>query len=350
MSLRLLVLTADYAPFNWSGIGTAVAHQARALAEAGCKVVVLTQAARGGAVQEAENLTVQPLDRATFPLQPRAGDIIHLHSLSLAELALALAGRFRLPLFYTAHSLIASELPGQQRWIDTQRRVLDAADHVFFLNERERQLWAGSRNSSSVLANGLPARIIRRESVDGPIVFSGRFTRSKGVDIVLDVVRHFAGMGHPQQFVLAGGHGDGEMDALIRAAAERYRATCTVAGWLSRTEVDGLFTGAAMVLAPSRYEPFGMVALEAMQCGAPVLTSDADGPREVVTARSGGLRVASLEGGVWARAVKRLLDDIELRRELSRRGPRYVAERFDAGRLADSYLKIASPWSARRVA
>lgn len=307
------MLTADFPPAHWSGIGIAVFHQTNALRERGVEVEVLTR---------------ERLEGVHFPLEVRRGDIVHLHSLALAELALELTRRFELPLVYTAHSLIERELGERAAsWAALQQRVFEAADAVIFVSRAEREA-APNVQRAHVVHNGVKRRADFSPPSDGlkpalrfcpagPIVFAGRFTRNKGLDIVLDLAESI-----PREFVLAGGHGDPDLE---RRAASRSM------GWLPHDELHALFARAALVLMPSRYEPFGMVALEAMRAGAPLLASEA--LREVAMPES-------IVRGDWRDAVTQLLAQPETLRELHERGPRHVAEHFDASVLAEKLLAI----------
>jgi glycosyltransferase involved in cell wall biosynthesis len=296
------VLTADFPPANWSGIGTAVFHQTNALRQLGVEVEVLTRERLAG---------------ARFPLEIRDDDIVHLHSLALAELALELKRRFGLPLVYTAHSVIERELgAGARAWAALQQRVFGVADAVIFVSRAEREA-VPELERARVLHNGLPPLPPGSYDEDGPIVFAGRYTHNKGLDIVLDLAERI-----PREFILAGGHGDADLE---RRAASRS------VGWLAPDALHALLASAAMVLMPSRYEPFGMVALEAMRAGAPLLASDA--LREVAPPES-------IVSGDWSEAVSRLLDDRERRRAMHARGALYVAEHFDALTLAGDLLAL----------
>jgi glycosyltransferase involved in cell wall biosynthesis len=328
--MRVLVLTADHPPHTWSGIGTAVASQAEALHR-------LTDV-------EVSVLVPEPTDdRWRSPVRPEGFDLVHLHSLALSELALELRRRFALPLVYTAHSLLHLELAGLPQaavWERVQAAVMRASDHVIFLSPQERAA-ALARHPElagrcSVVANGVepPSRQHRpRPSPDLPIVFAGRFTQAKGITLLAAIVRGLAGT-RGYRFVLAGGHGDVAGQAVAAELADRFPAACQVMGWLTRPMVDDLLARARLVLVPSRYEPFGMVALEAMRQGTPVLAAAVGGLPAVVTDESGGRMVGSRDPSAWCASIVELLESPTLHQELSRRGPPYVAHRYDPARLA----------------
>ncbi len=163
------------------------------------------------------------------------------------------------------------------------------------------------------------------------MVFAGRFARTKGIDLLAMIVRRLAGR---YRFVLAGGHGDAHGHRITAALAADCGEACRVVGWLDREALDRLFAGAGLVLIPSEYEPFGLVALEAMRAGAPVLAAGVGGLVDAVGPESGGRLVYSRDPRVWCAAIDEILGTPALRRELRRRGPAYVALRHDPVRLA----------------
>jgi glycosyltransferase involved in cell wall biosynthesis len=339
--MRPLVLTADYAPLTWSGIGTAVATQARALDRLdGVGVRVLFA---GDDARVPEDAFVHRLSPRRCPVRPAEFDLIHLHSLALAELAFQMRRRFGLPLVYTAHSLLHRELaghPGAAGWVRVQTAVLRGSDHVVFLSRQERAEALARlpelAGRCSVVPNGLrpPALpAVPRSPHDGPIVFAGRFTRAKGIVLFAEIVRRLAGT-DGYRFVLAGGHADVAGQAVATQLRERYPDACQVVGWVRRQAVDALLARARLVLVPSRYEPFGMTALEAMAMGVPVLAAAVGGLPDLVTAESGGQLVDSSDPAVWCRSIVDLLCSPQRYRELSRRGPRHVTRHHDAVRLA----------------
>lgn len=328
--MRVLILTADYPPNPWSGVGVAVERQARGLAASGIGVQVLV--ADGTTEESLPGFDIRPLARDRFPADPRRFDGVHVHSLRLAELALELRRRFGLPLAATVHGLVHLELPPSpraRRWSGLQRRLLQSADRVVFVSESERDAalsWLpGIAPRARVVPNAVPTPELRPRGADGPVVFAGRFAASKGLDLLEGMAPL---LDHPM--VLAGGHGDPEGEAAARriAAGPGRR----LAGWLSREEMDALLRRAALVVVPSRYEPFGLVALEAMALGAPVLAADVGGLREVAAPGSGARRLASRDPRRWAAEVRELLRSGEAE-ALAAAGPAW-ARRFSPAAVA----------------
>ena len=348
--MRVLVLSADYPPRAWSGIAAAVGIQAEAVVRQGVEVDVLLPP--GQPAPGASAVRVHELSATRFPLPPRVFDVVHMHSLCFSELGLQLQSRLGLPLVYTAHALLRDEVPAFARrsgWGAVQDRVFARSDHVLFPSEAERRRAPTLYRRGSVLPNGVePARV--SSSGDGPIVFAGRFAEGKGVLLLREIVERIVSRPGPS-FVFAGGHGDGPGERTIELLVRLFPDRCRCVGWLAPQALDQLFAEASMVLVPSRYEPFGMVALEAMRAGAPVLAASVGGLREIVRPGSGGVLVSSPTASSWCEAICRLLNLPELRVELSRRGPQYVAQYYNPDRLARTLVdRVYRPLVARRLA
>jgi 1,4-alpha-glucan branching enzyme len=344
---RVLMLSADFVPRPWSGIGVAVARQARALAEIGVEVHVVV-ASRGELprADEPGSLHLYRLVRSHFPIDPRGFDWVHVHSLQLADLALEIRNRFQVKLVCTVHGWPHIEQEGTLdgvRWSRVQQRLLRGCDYVVFLSRAEYDLGVSLvpevAGRSSIIAHGVPPPTsAARDRRRGPVVFAGRFAASKGISLLTETARRLLERGQVS-IVIAGGHGDGPGTAAVARLAARFPSACLVPGWLETEHLEELFGEASVVLVPSAYEPFGLVALEAMRMGAPVVAADVGGLRDIVNERSGGRRIDSRDPGVWARAALELLDDPETATALSRRGPAEVARRFSQSAAAERLVR-----------
>ena len=345
VAMRVLVLTADYPPGVWSGIGNAVERQAVALAALGAEVDVLV--ARGDIRPAVDgNPRVHRLDTNRFPVDAKRFDWIHLHSLALSELAWQLHRRFRVPVAYTAHSIPALELPDgpcARFWHQAQSCVLTFSKRAVFLSAHDMRAasslippWA----RASVIPDGVapPVAELPAYEPDGPIVFAGRLARSKGIELLAEIIALTLER-RPATFLLAGGHSDDAGRTALGKILARHPQACRYLGWLGPDQLDALYARAALVLVPSLYEPFGLVALEAMRMGAPVLAADTGGLSETVRPGSGGVLIASRDPREWARRIDELLSNVALRRSLSSGGPAYVARHFPIQETAARLLR-----------
>ena len=122
------------------------------------------------------------------------------------------------------------------------------------------------------------------------------------------------------------------------------------AGFIGDEDLPAVMSQAALFCFPSLYEGFGFPPLEAMACGAPVLSSDASSLPEVLG--EAAEYASPTDAAAWARAIERLLSNEEARNGLAVRGPAQAA-RFTWARAAAEtekvYAEAISAWSSRRT-
>ncbi|MFK4118562.1 glycogen synthase [Streptomyces longwoodensis] len=154
------------------------------------------------------------------------------------------------------------------------------------------------------------------------VLFVGRITRQKGVPHLLRAVRH---LDPATQVVLCAGAPDTpEIDREFRELFEELSRTRDGVHWiprmLPRPEVIQLLTHATVFVCPSVYEPLGIVNLEAMACGTPVVASRVGGIPEVVEdGRTGLLVDLDDTGEAFETALARALDEVTGDPERARR-------------------------------
>jgi 1,4-alpha-glucan branching enzyme len=338
--MRVMVLTADLPPRAWSGIGVAVELQTQALASIGVEVHVLYPAKPGYASSKPSKSgpVLHDLSPDFCPIDPRGFDLVHLHSLALTEFALQVRRRYGIPLIYTVHSLLHLEmedLPQLGRWRAVQADLLRKSDWIVFLSQAERSAairWIPEvENRCSVVPHGVPppSDLCSPMPPDGPIVFAGRFTKNKGMELLSGLIPMLLAQSKTN-FVMAGGHGDEPGTRVAYHLRAHYPDRCKLMGWMERGELDDLFARSMLVLIPSLYEPFGLVALEAMRVGAPVLASAVGGLTEIVGEDSGGCLIDSDQLEDWMQAILEIISDPATRERMRKRGPEYVAEHYDS--------------------
>jgi starch synthase len=168
------------------------------------------------------------------------------------------------------------------------------------------------------------------------VVFVGRITRQKGVQHLLAAARFFA----PEiQLVFCAGSPDtAQIETETEQAVNVLRETRTGVIWvremLARSEIVTLLTAATVFACPSIYEPLGIVNLEAMACGTPVVASAVGGIPEVVVDGETGILVPytagagpDLERGL-ADGINALCGDPEKARAMGQAGRRRAVEKF----------------------
>jgi len=178
-----------------------------------------------------------------------------------------------------------------------------------------------------------------RYELDGPVVLYPAITYPHKNHLVL--LEAFAAVlaRHPDALlVLSGGEGSNEAAVRAQIGARGLSGRVRRVGRIPAADVAGLYDLAAIVAVPSRYEGFGLPAVEAMVHGTALVVADAAALPEVVG--DAGLLVEPGDASAWARAIGELLGDPERRASLGAAGRERAARygwRANAAGLADAY-------------
>jgi 1,4-alpha-glucan branching enzyme len=144
---------------------------------------------------------------------------------------------------------------------------------------------------------------------------------------------------HPDvKFVIAG---KGPMMEEWKNKAQRlgYGDKVLFAGFVSDEDRNRLLRNAAVTVFPSLYEPFGIVALEAMTAGSPVVVSDVGGLADVVEHGQNGLKMYAGDARSLATQVNVLLDDPVWAQHLAEAG-RQSVKQYDWSRIAQQTITV----------
>jgi glycogen(starch) synthase len=355
--VRVMVLSWEYPPVVYGGLGRHVHALCEALARAGHDVTVLTQHHPGTPFDEVlggVRVVRVPADPPLVPMKdllawvmafnhtlaraalrlvgPGEVDVLHAHDWLVAHAAAAVKEGLGVPLVATMH---ATEAGRHQGWLPSDlskaihsiewwltyeaRRVLTCSASM---RQEVTRLFELPRDKVDVVPNGvdprgLAARPARMAQPHVPtILYAGRLEYEKGVQTLLRALPRLKRRHPGLRLVVAG---TGTYESALRGLARTLRLGRTVdfAGHLNGPALAGLLGRADVVVVPSIYEPFGMVALEAAVAGVPLVVSDVGGLREIVSDGVTGLRVTPEDVGELAEAVHRLLTDKVLARGLA---------------------------------
>ncbi|MGC4996946.1 MULTISPECIES: glycogen synthase [unclassified Streptomyces] len=379
--MRVGLLTREYPPDVYGGAGVHVEFLARELAELVELEVHCWGEGRGVGVVRHRPWPV--LDGSNDALRTfsvdlsmaaalQGSDLVHSHTW-YAGLAGHLAKLlYGIPHVTTAHSLEplrpwkAEQLGGGyalSSW--AERTAIESADAVIAVSGAMRDdilacYPALDPDRVHVVHNGIDTRLyrpdrgtdaLRRHGIDPErpyVLFVGRITRQKGVPQLLRAVRE---IDPDTQVVLCAGAPDTpEIDREFRDRFQELGAVRAGVFWipqmLPRAEVVQLLTHAAVFVCPSVYEPLGIVNLEAMACGTPVVASRVGGIPEVVDDGRTGLLVDAGDGfeGNLARALDTVLADPVAARRMGEAGRARAVGEFGwdtvARRTAGLYEEI----------
>jgi glycosyltransferase involved in cell wall biosynthesis len=147
------------------------------------------------------------------------------------------------------------------------------------------------------------------------IYFIGRMVREKGAQVLIEALPRVRAEYHDAKVVIAGGGERRHLEAL--AGALNTQGHVYFAGRVSDEYRDGLYQVADVAVYPSLYEPFGIVALEAMAARVPVVVSDAGGLKEVVEHDVSGTTTYAGNPDSLAWGITRVLTDPERARQMA---------------------------------
>jgi rhamnosyl/mannosyltransferase len=334
--MRVVMLTTSWPRDDGDYAGRFLVDQVRELRAAGCEVQVLVPG-RGfndfglaygdGVVANAKRrpwkvpLMLMSMLRALRRAAKEA-DVIHAHWLLLGPLA-SLGGK---PLVLTMHGsgsarsfadlALAKRRPRLFRWLVRRAKVVVGVSQPLVDAART----AGA--NAVLVPHGIEIPAERTEPTGTPMVlFAGRLSHEKGVDVLVEATRDLEGI----ELVVAG---DGPERELVPDAL----------GFVPHAELQELYRRAAMLVVPSHSEGFGMVALEAMSHGVPVIATNVGGLRWLVEDGETGLVVRPGDASALRAAIERLRDDISLRETLGSRARVRAREGFGWGAITASML------------
>jgi glycosyltransferase involved in cell wall biosynthesis len=169
------------------------------------------------------------------------------------------------------------------------------------------------------------------------VMFVGRFVREKGIQVLLNAASAVLAQEPKTKFMIVGGGHRERLERFVEWAGLKEKVLFT--GFLANRSLHKLYRVADVAVFPSLYEPFGIVALEGMAAGAPVVSSDAGGLKEVVLHDITGTLSYSGNPESLAWAIIRVLRDPKFARELSVKAKERLIKDFDWSHLADVTIK-----------
>ncbi|MFF4018777.1 glycogen synthase [Streptomyces sp. NPDC001843] len=375
--MRVGLLTREYPPDVYGGAGVHVEFLARELRPLVDLEVHCWGEGRGAGV--VRHRPWSALDGANDALRTFSVDLAIAAGLEGRELVHShtwyanLAGHVAKLLYGVPHVVTAHSLEPLRPWKAEQlgggyalsgwaeRTALEAADAVIAVSGAMREDILGcypalDPDRVHVVHNGIDTRlyrpdpgtdVLRRVGLDPDrpyVLFVGRITRQKGVPHLLRAVRD---IDPAAQVVLCAGAPDTpEIDREFRDLFEELSRVRAGVHWipqmLPRAEVIQLLTHAAVFVCPSVYEPLGIVNLEAMACGTPVVASRVGGIPEVVEDGVTGLLVTAdddFEAGL-AHALDTVLGDPEAARRMGGAGRERAVGEFGWDAVARRTVRL----------
>jgi glycosyltransferase involved in cell wall biosynthesis len=390
------MLSWEYPPFIVGGLGAHVGALAPALARVGVEVQVVTPRWKGGESEESiaaikprgrvaastvhrvdppvtglsnffadvhqTNLDLEEQGHALYDVTG-GFDIIHAHDWLVAWAAASLKRLHKTPLLATIHATergrgrgflggeTSHSINGTEWWLTYEAwRVITASQ---FMADEVKAYFNVPPDKIDIVPNGvdtLPFDALEgvdlsafRERWARPderiIFYVGRIVQEKGVHLIVEAAPRVLAQLPETRFVLAG---TGSMvEPIKRRAAELgVSDRVTMAGFISDADRDRLFKVADVAAFPSLYEPFGIVALEAMAARCPVIVSAVGGLGEVVSHEVNGITVYPDNPESLAWGILRSLEDSRAAHKRTARAFRMVKEEYSWERIAERTVEV----------
>jgi D-inositol-3-phosphate glycosyltransferase len=307
--------------------------------------------------------------------EPRRYDLVHSHYWMSGWTGQTLAECWEAPHVVMFHTLAEAknrhhlgEREPKYR-VAGERTVAQKADRIICAGEGERRMLAEVYGASpgriEVVPCGVdtvrfrpmdPRRAKERLGLDPEIpvlLFVGRIEPLKGIDVLIRAAAHLDGN---FQLLVVGGDGKdaGRKRDLRRLAREiGVAGRVVLADAVPHDELPGVYNAADVCVVPSYYESFGLVALEAMACGVPVVASRVGGLKETVEDGRTGYLVPWRCPEPFAERLDLLLTNEPLRRTLGREA-REAAESYNWAAVAEQvegiYHELVSAYRGVPVA
>ncbi|MFW2238192.1 glycosyltransferase family 4 protein [Rhodococcus opacus] len=358
--MKILIVSWEYPPVVVGGLGRHVHHLATELAAAGHEVVVLSRRRSGTdasthptvthiedgvlvvAVAEDPAHFVFGEDMLAWTLamghaMVRAGvalhkpgvgegwqpDVVHAHDWLVAHPAIALAEFYDVPLVSTLHATEAGRHSG---WVSGRINRQVHSVEWWLANESDALITCSASMQDEVTTlygPQLPPITVIRNGIDlttwsfreraprsGPpkLLFVGRLEYEKGVQDAIAALPRIR-RSHPGTTLSIAGEGTQFTWLYQQARTHRVARAVNFLGNLDHIELLGWLHGADAIVLPSRYEPFGIIALEAAASGTPLVASTAGGLGEAVVDGETGMSFQPGDVTGLTSAVREVLDD-----------------------------------------
>ncbi len=409
--MKVLMLSWEYPPHSVGGLGKHVMELVPALSRQGIEVHLITPRRAGGAPVEVldiittasgvgspvtiHRVDLPPTDFSNFHEGARvtnAGleayardviasdgpfDLIHVHDWLVGFAGVALKHAFKIPLLVTIHATeygrcrgritgdLSRAINNTEWWIAYEAwRIICCSN--FMAREATTALMAPA-DKIDVIPNGVDTR--RFDDLadqdlsefrtgyarpDESIVFYvGRVVHEKGVHLLVQAMPRILAV-RPSVKLVVAGTGD-SLNANRQLAIDLGVASqCYFTGFVPDAARDRLFRVANVAAFPSLYEPFGIVALEAMAAHLPVVAADVGGLAEVVRHAETAVTVYPNSAESLAWGILHTLDHPDWAHQRADQAYRMVVDRYNWGAIAgetiDTYRRVvsesvATPWT-----
>lgn len=376
--MKILMLTWEYPPRIVGGIARVVHDLSKRLIKDGHDVTVVTyregelpyyENDKGVEVYRVDNYMITPnnfidwIMQLNFNLVAKASeliakegnfDVIHAHDWLVANAAKTLKHAYNIPLVSTIHATESGRNSGihdeTQRYInDTEWMLTYESTEVIvnsnFMKGHIQGLFGLPFDKINVIPNGINLtnfngierdyEFRRQYALDNEkiILYMGRLVYEKGIQHLIAAMPKILDNYHDAKLIIAG---KGGMIDELKAQVEYMGISNKVyfTGYLDAKQVQKMYKCADVAVFPSTYEPFGIVALEAMLAGVPTVVSDVGGLNEIVEHGVIGMKSYAGNSNSIADSILTLLYDHALAANVAKNAKAKVKELYNWNKIA----------------
>ena len=376
--MKILMLTWEYPPRIVGGIARVVHDLSKRLIKDGHDVTVVTyregelpyyENDKGVEVYRVDNYMITPnnfidwIMQLNFNLVAKASeliakegnfDVIHAHDWLVANAAKTLKHAYNIPLVSTIHATESGRNSGihdeTQRYInDTEWMLTYESTEVIvnsnFMKGHIQGLFGLPFDKINVIPNGINLtnfngierdyEFRRQYALDNEkiILYMGRLVYEKGIQHLIAAMPKILDNYHDAKLIIAG---KGGMIDELKAQVEYMGISNKVyfTGYLDAKQVQKMYKCADVAVFPSTYEPFGIVALEAMLAGVPIVVSDVGGLNEIVEHGVTGMKSYAGNSNSIADSILTLLYDHALAAKVAKNAKAKVKELYNWNKIA----------------
>ena len=376
--MKILMLTWEYPPRIVGGIARVVNDLSKRLIKDGHDVTVVTyregnapyfEDDKGVKVYRVDNFMINPNNFIDWIMQMNfnmiakaneiiakegAFDVIHAHDWLVAYAAKTLKNSYDIPIVSTIHATESGRNSGihdeTQRYINDTEWMLTYESTEVIVNsnymKRELQsLFGLPFEKINVIPNGININMFngvekdydfrRKYALDNEkiILFMGRLVYEKGVQHLISAMPKILAGYHDAKLVIAGKGGMlDELRAQVNSLGISNKVYFT--GYMDSKQVCKMYKCADVSVFPSTYEPFGIVALEAMLSGTPVVVSDIGGLNEIVEHGVDGMKSYAGNPNSLADSILALLYNPQLADSVVKKAKAKVKNEFNWAKIA----------------
>lgn len=372
---KVLMLTWEFPPNIIGGLARHVHGLSDALSEQGFEIHIITTLKDGLVPYEKVNdlhihrvkpyhevdhdfitwiagLNLAMIEKAKVLALNYEFEVIHAHDWLVGAAGMTLKEGMAIPLITTIHATESGRNNGiytdMQKFIHEKERLLiHTSNHIIvcsdYMIEEIQNLFVLEDDKMSMIPNGIeepygfiPEGILHKLPIDSSkkMIFSiGRMVKEKGFDTLIDAALVLKEIDPEVYFVIAG---KGPMLDEYRRKVEELKLESTVifVGFISDEERNAFFAECEFTVFPSRYEPFGIVALESLIFGKPTIVSNVGGLKGIIEHMRTGLL---MEPGVPSSFVEQasiLLNDESLSKTIGLAGKKLVKDMYSWNHIA----------------